>query len=893
MTAGQIHEVAPERVFVLLRSRAAGLEPREVAERRAELGPNSIEVAQPHRRLRLLVKQLVNFFSLLLDVSAVLCFVADRMQPGQGMGVLGWALLVVSLLNAGFAYVQESRAERAMDELRRFLPPKVAVRRGGRDWEILASELAVGDVLHVEEGTRVPADARLVESVDLLVDNAPITGESRAVALGPDAATGRLVDSSNVLLAGSSVLRGRGTAVVYATGRRSELGKIASLSAGLRRPSSPLERETARMVRIVTSIATTMGVVFFVYGVAMGRPLWVNLVFMLGIIVANVPEGLLPTFTLALALGALRLAKKKVLVKSLNAVEALGSVQVICTDKTGTLTQNRLAVTRVVDAASGDELGGAARAALLRAALVASEIRERDGRPAGDPLDLAVAAAYARDAADGERVLADTRRRFAFDVHKRRSAGVLAQGDAGDARVFAVKGAWEALRPAVALDATALAAVDACERRLAASGYRVIAVAARDTDAAADAAPQSELERELALLGLLCLENPLRVEVPGAVDECATAGIRVLLVTGDHPDTALAIAERAHIVPDQRRAAVITGDALESMRERDLVERLRAGVAVFARTTPDQKMKIVAALKRMGLCVGMTGDGVNDAPALKAADVGVAMGERGTDVAREAAQIILLDDNFASIVAGVAEGRTIFENIRRFTNYVIVSNGPEILPYILYILLPIPLALTVIQILIVDLGTDILPSMALGREPPDPDAMRRPPRKRGQGLMTLALMAHSYGFLGLIEAAWSLALFFLVLTQGGWTGGDLPVHDALYRSATGIALSSIMLMQIGNLVGRRSATRSGFDRGLVQNRLILVGFAVEIAMSFAVLYVPPVARIFATGPVAPWIYALAWLGAPLVFFADLARKRVAARLRHAPPAPLRPAPATP
>ncbi|MCK4508776.1 MAG: HAD-IC family P-type ATPase, partial [Desulfuromonadales bacterium] len=291
--------------------------------------------------------------------------------------------------------------------------------------------------------------------------------------------------------------------------------------------------------------------------------------------------------------------------------------------------------------------------------------------------------------------------------------------------------------------------------------------------------------------------------------------------------------------------------------------------------SPAQKMKIVMAIKGMDQVVAMTGDGVNDAPALKAADIGIAMGKSGTDVARASAQIILIDDNFASIVAGIEEGRTVFLNIRKFTNYVLVSNGPEILPYLIYILLPVPLALTVIQILAIDLGTDIIPSMALGQEPPDPESMRQPPRGQGFRLLSPGLVVHSYLFLGLLEAVWSLGLFFYVLVEGGWQFGmELTADDPLYRSATGIALATILLMQIGNLIGRRYARNSGLDRGLFRNRLLLAGIMIQVIFSWGLLYLPVLQRILGTGPVDRSVYLAAWLGVPLIFGADYLRKQL-------------------
>jgi sodium/potassium-transporting ATPase subunit alpha len=883
----QVQQLTPDDVFGFLGSRREGLTPGEVEERVREVGRNTVEVRDRWKWPRTLGRQFSNFFTILLFVSAAICFVADRIQPGESMNVLGWALAGVALLNALFSFIQEYRAERAMQALQQFLPQRVQVVRDGTVCVIFAEELVPGDVLVIGEGDRIPADARLVECEELVANNAPLTGEAKPVNLVADAVQSRLIDSRNIVFAGCAVLKGQGLGVVFATGIRTEFGKLAHLSQVIRRSPSSLERETAHMVRVLTIIAAAMGLAFFAYGVISGRSLWVNLVFMMGIIVANVPEGLLPTFTLSLAMGSLRMARKNVLVKGLNAVEAMGAVHVICTDKTGTLTCNQLRITHLSPMDGRDTPGDSeSQRKLLELALGASFVRRTEDGFSGDPLDVAVAHACRERQVDVAEVREDILKGFAFDVDKRRSGGIFPRQGR---RIFAVKGAWEALRPllsavegdngrTVPADAGVLDAAEAHMRHLAATGLRVIAVAWRKLDENDDVAnlTRERLEQGLTLCGFLGIEDPVRSEAPEAVDTCHAAGIDVLMITGDHPDTALAVARKSHIVSEGSDAArILTGDILDQLTEQELIAKLKGGVCIFARTTPEQKMKIVAALQSMDKLVAMTGDGVNDAPALKAADVGIAMGRSGTDVARASAQIILLDDNFASIVAGVAEGRTVFANIRKFTNYVLVSNGPEILPYLIYILLPVPLALTVIQILCIDLGTDIIPSMALGQEPPDPEDMHLPPRLREQGLLTPGLICHSYLFLGLLEALWSLSLFFLVLVQGGWHyGQELGASDPLYRSATGIALATILLMQIGNLIGRRYARRSGLDRGLLGNHLLLAGIVIQILFSWALLYVPPLQTVLGTASVSWRIYALAWLGIPWIFGLDYLRKRL-------------------
>ncbi|MEZ6120015.1 MAG: HAD-IC family P-type ATPase [Pirellulaceae bacterium] len=563
------------------------------------------------------------------------------------------------------------------------------------------------------------------------------------------------------------------------------------------------------------------------------------------------------------------------LVKTLDSVESLGALHVICTDKTGTLTQNQLDIASLINPIRGTEITDLdLQRSFLKAALVASEVRSGSvtiyGRQkldrqtmsyVGDPLDVAIARRYEDRFGDPLRILSETVRHFPFDVQKRREAGMLADSDEV---LFAVKGAWESLRDLVgSLQQTHdtvepategnLRECDAMVQRISSEGRRVIAVAHRRLSKLPSAhAAEESLERSLVLDGFLALEDPIRPEVPAAVAKCHEAGIRVLMVTGDHPDTAIAIARQCGILaPDMdvqepsegnrdsnsepsrvgtnMTSRVILGSELDSLNESELVEKLRAGVTIFARATPEHKLKIVRSLQQLNWVVGMTGDGVNDTPALKAADVGIAMGLGGTDAAREMADIVLLDNNFASLVSGVEEGRGVFANIQKFMTYVLSSNVPEIVPFLAYIVLPVPLALTVVQILSIDLGTDLLPAIGLGQEPPEPDVMRRPPRQPNEKLLTRSLLITSYLFLGMIQAAWSMFLFFMVLRSGDWQWNEEPdCHDPVYRSATGITLATVILMQIGNVVGRRSLTHSGLDCGFFRNRLMLLGIGIEI-----------------------------------------------------------------
>jgi sodium/potassium-transporting ATPase subunit alpha len=875
-----VHEQPVEDLLRYLHTGPDGLAPEEALHRLAEFGPN--EVARVRRRpaALALLGEFTHLFALVLWVAAALAFVAELNDPGSGMATLGGVIVAVIVINGLFAFWQQHRAEQAIEALGRLLPDRVNVVRGGVPGTVEARRLVPGDVVLLEAGQRVPADCRLLEAIALRVNAATLTGESVPVTLeaGPSQARA-LAQAVNVALAGTAVVAGHGKGVVFATGSRTEFGQVAQLAQAVGEELSPLQREVARVTRLVSVLATLLGVLFSALGYALGVPLWQALVFGVGIIVANVPEGLLPTVTLALAMGSQRMLRRNALIRHLPSVETLGGTTVICTDKTGTLTQNRMEARALVlggalhDARDGAALArlGGAHPLFFEACLLCENVTEGRGARAhellGDPMEVALVD-LARRARPGieERPRVDE---IPFDSDRRRLS-TLHRGPEG-LRLHA-KGALEALLPlcrTVLLDGGRAPLHDEERRRLldlegalGAQGLRVLAVASRVVPEPVD---RERLEEDLTLLGLVALEDPPRPEVPEAIRTCRRAGIKVVMVTGDHPATAAAIARQVGLAGAP--PAVVTGDTLRRMSDAQLQLALKAPELVFARVDAQQKHRIVDALRRKGEVVAVTGDGVNDAPALRAADIGIAMGMTGTDVAREASDVVLADDNFASIVAAVEEGRAVYANIRKFLTYILTSNIPEIVPYLAFVLAGIPLPLTVVQILAVDLGTDILPALGLGAEPPDAGLMEQPPRARGERLLSAGVLLRAYGFLGVIEAAAGMAAYFFVLGQGGWAWGQaLAPSDPLYRAATTACLSAIIVMQVANVFACRHERQSAFARGLRGNPLLLWGVAAEIALILLIDYTPAGNLLFQTAPIGleAWLVMAPFAGALLL-----------------------------
>jgi calcium-translocating P-type ATPase len=876
-----IHGLDARQALTSLKTTATGLDAAEAARRLAEFGPNHVEEVPREHLLLAFAREFTHFFAIILWIGAVLAFVAEQFDPGQGMGRLGIAIVGVILVNGIFSFWQEYKAEQAVAALRQLLPQKVQVRRGGAIVEMLATGLVPGDILLLEEGNFVAADCRLIEAFGLRVNTATVTGESlpKARNTEPSSEDSPLY-AKNVVLAGTSVVSGQAQAVVYATGMRTEFGRIAHLTQTAGEASSPLQREIARLSRIVAALATGMGLAMFFIGQAMGLPAWENALFAIGIIVANVPEGLLPTVTLSLALATQRMAKRNALVRHLPAVEALGSTTTICSDKTGTLTQNLMSVQRLwlgggfldfTDLATQPHLTDDNRELFVNAALCHS-VKMVDGKLLGDPMEVALAGMGRQVAGE----LADHTRidEIPFDTDRKRMS-VLCSTPRG--HMLYCKGAPETVLAAcdfvqfdagvAPLDPVAKTRLLAAQQQMAEAGLRVLAFA---HCAVADGLPNEE--RGMILSGLIGLEDPPRVEVPDAIARCASAGIRIIMVTGDHPHTALAIARQIGLVKGEQ-PSVITGDQLRSISPAHLQLALDAKEIVFARVAAEQKMLIVQALRKKGEIVAVTGDGVNDAPALKTADIGIAMGISGTDVAKEAADLILLDDNFASIVAAIEEGRAVFDNIRKFLTYILSSNIPELVPYLAFVLFRIPLPLTIIQILAVDLGTDMLPALALGAEKPDPAVMQRPPRAREERLLSWGVIARAYLFLGVLEATAAMAVFFFVLQAAGWRYGvALDRAAPLYLEATSACLATIVVMQMMNVVLCRHPFRSTFSFGFFGNPYILLGLAAELGVILFIIYTDTGNWLFGTAPVGIEVWLLAAAGAGAMWLLEELRK---------------------
>jgi len=893
---GDEHKIPLPEFLQRLGVNDSGLSEQEASRRLQECGPNVLEETGKEGILSKYIRQFRNFFSILLTIGALLSFLGEYLEPGQGNLYIGIALAGVVILNSTFTFVQEYQAAKTMESFRQLLPPRAKVLREGKIREILASELVVGDIILLEEGDKVPADGRLIETNSLKVDHSNITGEAEPQLRSLECTNSNILECRNMVFSGTLVQSGNGKAVVFGIGKNTQIGNLAILTEKISSVETPIRRELNRFIKIISTIAIFMGVTFFILAFLLHDTFFASLIFAIGIIVANVPEGLLPTVTLALSLASKRMASRNALIKNLESVETLGSTTVICTDKTGTLTQNRMAVNSLIvgfeslvpEAHSGPEkriaereaeestkqgiagkvmVSGAKRVyvvespiwdpkkvppALIRAAGLCNnaKIQELPAGYTGDPTEGALLV-FANSIEDVKKLQNDYPRlkEFPFDSLTKRME-VICRTPEGKLEIY-LKGAPEVVVKMCGsvVDSGEVRILTENEKkelldrhlRLAERGERVIGLAYRQVE------EQKEYAEDFIFLGFIGIVDPPRPEAREAIKKCHAAGIKVVMITGDHPVTAEAIAKKVGLV-DSGNLEIITGDELNLLSRTDLASRLKNPSIVFARTSPVQKLKIVQLFQAEGEIVTMTGDGVNDAPAIKNADMGVAMGS-GTDVAREAADMVLLDDNFATIVNAIEEGRTVFDNIKKFIVYIITHTVPEVLPYIAFIFFALPLPMPVQLILAIDLGTDMLPAIALGEEKGEEDIMKRPPRPRDEKLLTPQVLLTAYGIKGPIEAVAGFFCYFAVLFEGGWKFGEqLANNNPLYMQAITAFFSAVIICQIANVFASRTRFQSVFTMGLFSNRAILLGIAIELLILALIIWSPFANLIFNTSP---------------------------------------------
>ncbi|MEW6191750.1 MAG: cation-transporting P-type ATPase [Bacillota bacterium] len=925
----EIPRLGPLEVYDFLETSSRGLEEAAVADRRARYGWNRVRRARRRSLLARFLLQFTDLFAVLLLVASGITFTVYLLGGNPGDRNLSLAILGVVILNALVGFVQEFRAERATEVLNKLVPVKAKAYRGGREVELDAAELVPGDVLVLEEGDKIPADARLVQAFELSTNNTNLTGEAdpqpkTAAAVFEEGLS--WIEYPNLIFMGTSVAAGSGIAVVFATGERTQFGKIFQLTAGVPDVPSPLQKQVRNMARLVARAALVIGVTFFGLGKLLGLGWIEGFLFALGVMVAMVPEGLPATLSVSLAVGVQRMARRNALIKRLSAVEALGSANVICTDKTGTLTKGEMTVReiwrpgeRVLVAGAGYEPAGELRAArdgaageegaplgpaerqkwdfFLRAAAFCNTARllpPGEENPAwsvlGDPTEGALLVLAKKAGFAWEEKLREEPRVYLlpFDSRRKRMSSLHRR----NGRVAAyVKGAPRevvALCTGVLKDG-AVYPLGEEERsevlrqndRMSREGLRVLAFAYRELPPEPGGYRAEEVERELVFLGLAGMQDPPRPEVAAAVRSAKGAGIRLIMITGDYGLTAEAIASRISITGGAR-ARILTGAELAGMDADELRGLLaREEPLVFARVTPEHKMRVVAALQELGRIVAVTGDGVNDGPALKRADIGIAMGRTGTDVAREAAVMILLDDSFASIVQAIEQGRAVYANIRKFILYLFSHNMGELLPFLFATVAGVHLIpLTALQILAIDLGSDVLPALALGIERPEPGLMQQPPRSRESRLFDRALVKRIL-FLGGIQGAWVTAGFLFVLLDGGWRWGTpLPAGDPLYRQAITMSQAAVVVSQVFNAFAVRTESSSVFRVGIFSNRFLLVGEAVGLAIMAAISYVPFFQRLFNTAPLRLVDWALLFVFGATILAAEELRKFAVRRGRE-------------
>lgn len=854
------HTLSADEVALLLEANhQIGLSAAQVAERIALHGPNALHEKRGRSPWRMLLDQLTDFMIIVLIGAAVISGIVGDLQDTI-------AIIVIVLLNTLIGFIQEYRAERAMAALKRMAEVTARVMRDGQVQTVNASELVPGDVILIEAGNVVPADFRLVEAAQLRIDESALTGESVAIEkqIQPiSVVDAPLGDKTCLAYKGTIVAYGRGRGLVIATGIHSELGKIASLLSEDDESKTPLQKRLADFGKRLALAALSVCVLVFAVGIVRGEPLLLMFMTAISLAVAAIPEALPAVVTISLALGAHKMIKQHALIRRLPAVETLGSVTFICSDKTGTLTQNKMHVTAMY--ADGElcktwQNGKKSEPwkTLLQAMSLSNDAHlDRHNKIRGEPTEAALLRA-AQEAGWDKSVLEGEMSRLKelpFDSERKRmttfhktAIGIIAYTKGSPETLVSQCTRILTSNGEQTIDQTAL--LEEVEA-MAANGLRVLAFAYRNWDSLPDSEQPGELECNLIFLGFAGLIDPPRNEAKEAVSLCKSAGITPVMITGDHPATARAIAYQLGILADSD-GRVMTGTELANLDQCTFEAEVEV-VRVYARVDPEQKIKIVRALQDKGEIVAMTGDGVNDAPALKAADIGIAMGKGGTDVAREAAHMVLLDDNFATIVHAVSYGRRLYDNIRKFIRYVVTTNSAEVLTIFLAPFLGLPIPLLPIHILWINLVSDGLPALALTAEPAEPDIMRQPPRKANESLFAKGAWQHMI-WVGLLMAG-------LTLLAQAWA-----YHSGSAHWQT-MAFTVLVISQLGHVMAIRSEKESLFSIGVFSNRPMAAAVIVTFILQMATVYVPAFNPIFKTEPLSMSELAICLALSSVIFIA--------------------------
>jgi Ca2+-transporting ATPase len=862
------HQKSVDEVLRDLQTSFRGLTPEEAEKRLNHYGPNELVEKKKRTPFLMFLDQFKDFMILVLIAAAIISgFIGEASDTV--------AIIVIVVLNAVIGFIQEYRAEKAMAALKKLAAPTATVIRDGTPQNISASRIVPGDVVLLEAGKVVPADIRLMEAAQLRIEEAALTGESVPAEKYTKPLHDEIVavgDRKNMACKGTFVTYGRGTGAVVATGMDTELGKIATMLQEEEGVKTPLQKRLAAFgQRLAIAVLVICAIVFGI-GVARGEPTLLMLLTAISLAVAAIPEALPAVVTISLALGAKKMVTQNALIRKLPAVETLGSVTYICSDKTGTLTLNKMTVEEIYvdghELAIKDLASGINKELYTALALSNDALVDASGTVLGDPTEVALYK-HAKEEGFDKKELEEKTPRVAeipFDSDRKCMTTFHRWADGGF--VSFTKGAPDVLIDKAGEISTSrgLKAFDAEEirratERMSADGLRVLAIGMRKWDELPDDVSPEHVEVGLTFLGLVGMMDPPREEVKGAVALCKTAGIRPVMITGDHPLTAKAIAERLGILENDSRT-IITGKELDALTLEEFEERVE-DIRVYARVAPEQKLKIVRALQDKGQVVAMTGDGVNDAPALKRADIGVAMGITGTDVSKEAAHMLLLDDNFATIVKAVKEGRKIYDNIRKFVKYLLTTNSGEIWTLFLAPLVGLPIPLLPIHILWINLVTDGLPALALAAEPADGDVMSRPPRHPKE-----SVFAHGLG----LHALWvGLLMAGVVLSIQTWA-----IHTGGGHWQT-MVFTALCLTQLGHVLAIRSEKHSLFTIGLFSNNYLLGAVVLTFAAQMATVYVPFLNRVFRTEPLTLNELAVTVLLSSVVFFAVEVEKLIRRR----------------